>query len=125
MSEQIIKTTPALKIPVRALYFPRQGFVLAACPARQAAVLARMKSMQGPTGQRKSLPPGEGYPQKNRGIRKGEAFASPSDCQRTPAFSARKLGFCCNLDGNEQISVRKWSHPNSIGPAFSDSWQQI
>lgn len=54
-----------------------------------------------------------------------EVAIGDSDCQRTPAFSARKLGFCCNLDGNEQISVRKWSHPNSIGPAFSDSWQQI
>ena len=57
--------------------------------------------------------------------RKAAIAAFRVSLSKNPSFQKTKAGVFCNLDGNKQISVRKWSSSNSIVPAFSDSWQHI
>ena len=47
-----------------------------------------------------------------------------SVCQITLTFNKRKWGHSCRWGNNGRIVARTWSSSNSIGPVFSDSWQQ-
>ena len=61
---------------------------------------------------------------KNVPMIKAAPPGAASACQRPHAFSERKHGFSRSLGSNKRISEGKRSSSNSIGPAFSDSWQQ-